>query len=224
MLGAFAALTTAGDAGAVGAAVSVSAGGLDELASAAEREPAVPADGSSLGFPRIALTTRASREMISMRPMKATTPISSLFFGCRPALISLRSSKIAVSCGRRRGRRPASSSSAASVSTSPGSPPRSTGSVGGGRFASPRAWMVAVPALGASSRSMEPLSSSIIGSIAARCASTMAISSGGGGRPTVVGNVEFMGCASCGPVLVAGRRPELGPAGGIEFGLTATGT
>ena len=42
---------------------------------------ALSADGSSLGLPRIALTTSASSEMISMSPMNAMTPISSLFFG-----------------------------------------------------------------------------------------------------------------------------------------------
>ena len=92
---------------------------------------------------------------------------------------------------------------------------------------------------------MEPLSSSIIGSLArppllttvafaaAFCAAASASISGGGGRPIVVGrpgwNNGAIGGTDGAPVDGArgpteGRRPELGAPGGIEFGLVGSGT
>ncbi len=131
---------------------------------------------------------------------------------------------------------------------------RMTGSVGGGRLPG-RAFGLGpppgakTPAAGSrgllSSSSIEPLSSSIIGSFAgaplppgsgaaaepgAFFAAASASISGGAGRPIVVGRLEW----SSGPPPPAGAGaagpaggsdlPELGAGGGIEFAFTGSGT
>ena len=122
----------------------------------------------------------------------ATTPTSSLFFGGRPAFISLRSSKMSVSPRTTRRQARPYRRDRRSCSARCSSPPRITGSVGGGR---PPRHARNCGLL--SSRSIEPLSSSIIGFFegepfapAAFFASASATSSGGGGRPMVVGQAR----------------------------------
>ena len=159
------------------------------------------------------------------RARTPTTPMRSLFFGGRPCLIAAMSSRSSVRLGRR-------GIPASTMSSSAGCPKPSctSGSVGAGRPSEPAALRSDVEG---ESRSIEPLSSSIISAPGARGfaggggggaervrAAAAASTSGGGGIPIVVGRLgASFGAAPSG--TAPRDEPGLGGAPPLATGTYA---